>query len=66
MQEYLIQLSGYFITLFILLYTLLSFWAFVFKQEDNYKAIFIFQDLLMFAALLFCFMDISLVIRQKQ
>lgn len=66
MQEYLIQLSGYFITLFILLYTLLSFWAFVFKQEDNYKAIFIFQDLLMFAALLFCFMDISLVSRQKQ
>lgn len=66
MLQYISRLSGYFLLLFILLYTLLCFWAFVYKQEENYKAIYIFQNLLMFGVQLVCFYNLALESRQKK
>ena len=48
MELYITELSKYFITLFIALYTLECFLVFRFQDEERRKGIYIRQNLLMF------------------
>ncbi len=66
MQEYVIELSSYFIPMCIVLYTFLAFWSFAYRQEDHYKGIYIAQIFLIFAVQLLCFMNLALISRNKQ
>lgn len=66
MQEYIIELSGYFIPMCVVLYTFLAFWSFAYRQEDHYKGIYIAQNLLMFAVQLLCFVNLALISRDKR
>ncbi len=66
MQEYVIELSSYFIPMCIVLYTFLAFWSFAYRQEDHYKGIYIAQSFLIFAVQLLCFMNLALISRNKQ
>ena len=66
MQEYIIELSKYFISLLMVLYTLLSFLALRHKPEEHHKGFYAFQSLLIFAIQLLCFLNLALVSRNIQ
>ncbi|MBP3476564.1 MAG: FtsW/RodA/SpoVE family cell cycle protein [Lachnospiraceae bacterium] len=58
MELYITELSKYFITLFIALYTLECFLVFRFQDEEKRKGIYIRQNLLMFLVHFSCFLVI--------
>lgn len=58
MELYITELSKYFITLFIALYTLECFLVFRFKDEEKRSGIYIRQNLLMFLVHFSCFLVI--------
>ncbi|MCM1122708.1 MAG: FtsW/RodA/SpoVE family cell cycle protein [Eubacterium sp.] len=58
MELYITELSKYFITLFIALYTLECFLVFRFKDEESRSGIYIRQNLLMFLVHFSCFLVI--------
>lgn len=58
MELYITELSKYFITLFMALYTLTCFLAFRFPDEESRSGIYICQNLLMFLVHFSCFLVI--------
>ena len=58
MELYITELSKYFITLFIALYTLECFLVFRFQEEEKRKGSYIRQNLLMFLVHFSCFLVI--------
>jgi cell division protein FtsW (lipid II flippase) len=58
MELYITELSRYFITLFIALYTLECFLVFRHRDEERRSGIYIRQNLLMFLVHFSCFLDI--------
>ncbi len=58
MELYITELSKYFITLFIALYTLECFLVFRFQDEDKWRGSYIRQNLLMFLVHFSCFLVI--------
>ena len=61
MQEYVIELSKYFIAFFMVLYTASCFIPFGIRWEKKHRGVFILQDLLMFLVQVLCFLNLSLV-----
>lgn len=66
MQEYVVELSRYFITILMLCYTLTCFYAFRYREERERRRIYIFQQLLMVLIQVLCFLNLSLVGRDIQ
>ena len=60
MQQYITELSKYIIAALMVLYTLGSFVTLTCRGK-NYKAVYLIQNLLMFAVQLLMFMDMALV-----
>ena len=60
MQEYVIELSKYFIAFFMVLYTASCFYTFRYPTGEHHKGIFILQDVLMFLVQVLCFLNLSL------
>ena len=61
MQEYIIELSKYFITGAMVLYTLVSFYAFRYKKEQDRRGVCLVQNILMFLVQILCFLNLTLV-----
>ncbi len=61
MQEYIVELSKYFINILMVLYTLTSFWAFRYREEQERKGIYIVQNITMVLVQVLCFLNLSLV-----
>ena len=59
-REYVIELSKYFIALFMVLYTGSCFYTFRYPVGEYSKGIFILQNILMFLVQVLCFLDLSL------
>ena len=66
MQEYIIELSKYVISLLIAIYTLLSFLALRHLKGERGHGLYIVQDMLIFAVQLLCFLNLSLISRDYQ
>lgn len=60
MREYIVELSKYFIVIFMVLYTLSCFYMFRYREERERKKIYTFQNVLMFAVQLFAFFDLCM------
>lgn len=60
MQEYIIELSKYFIAICMTLYTYECFAVFRFKEEESRNGIYIRQNILMFFIQFFCFFSLSI------
>ena len=61
MQEYVIELSKYFIAFFMVLYTASCFYTFRYPVGEKHRGVFIIQGLLMFLVQVLCFLNLSLV-----
>ncbi len=60
MQEYIVELSKYFIAGFMVLYTLTCFYAFRYREEQDRKGVYMVQNILMFLVQVLCFMNLSM------
>lgn len=66
MQEYVIELSKYFIAIFMALYTYECFAVFRFREEGKRHGIYVRQRILLFLIQLLCFVDLTLVSGQLE
>ncbi len=66
MQEYIIELSKYFIAGAMVLYTLVSFYAFRYKREQDRRGVCLVQNVLMFTVQILCFLNLTLVSEDPQ
>lgn len=66
MQEYIVELSKYFIVAFMVLYTFSCFYAFRYRDERNRKKIYPVQNALMFLVQVFAFFDLCMETRDFQ
>lgn len=66
MQEYIVEISKYFITAFIAIYAFTCFYVFRYREEKRRKGIYIVQNLLMFLVQLFSFFDLAVVSKDIQ
>lgn len=66
MQEYIIELSKYLITILMAFYTFTCFYVFRYHEEERRRWIYILQNVLMFLVQLLCFLDLYLVSRDIQ
>lgn len=66
MQEYIVELSKYIINILMILYTLVSFYAFRYHREEDRKGVCIVQTVLMFAVQIMCFLVLTLVSKDMQ
>lgn len=66
MQEYIIELSKYFIAVFVVLYSLVSFLTLCYRREKKVQGIGAVQIVLMFLIQVLCFLDLTLVSRDAQ
>ncbi len=66
MQEYMIELSKYFITGAMVIYTFCSLAAFLYNSESERKVIYIVQNIVMFIVQILCFMNLYLVSMDMQ
>lgn len=66
MQEYVTELSKYFISTGMAIYTFFSFFAFRYQQEEQRKWISIVQNLSMFLLQLVCFFNLWIVSKDIQ
>lgn len=60
MQEYIIELSKYFINLLMILYTLTSFYAFRYRNEYERRGVYVVQTILIFLVQISCFLNLTL------
>lgn len=60
MQEYIAELSKYFITIFMAVYAFTCFFAFSFKDEEKRGWIYVVQNVLMFLVQTFSFLALSI------
>lgn len=61
MQEYVIELSKYFINILMILYTLTCFYAFRYREEQKRRGVYIVQNILMILVQVLCFLNLSMV-----
>ncbi len=66
MQEYIIELSKYFIAAFMILYTLVSLLALCQRKNGKTQGVSAVQTILMFLIQVLCFLDLTLVSRDVQ
>lgn len=66
MQEYIVELSKYFINILIILYTLTCFYAFRYKEEQERKGVSIVQNILMVSIQVLCFLNLAIVSKDIQ
>lgn len=66
MQEYIVELSKYFITICMAFYAFTCFYAFRYRGEEKRKGIYIVQNILMFLVQLLSFLDLSIVSKDVQ
>lgn len=66
MQEYILELSKYFITVCMLFYTFECFWVFRYRDEEDRKGSYVRQNIFMFLISLGCFVDLALVSRKME
>ncbi len=60
MQEYFIELSKYFITFFMVLYTAAGFYVFRYREESARRTVYLVQSGMMFAVQALCFLTLAL------
>jgi len=61
MQEYVIELSKYFINILMIVYTLTCFYAFRYRMEKERKGVYIVQTILMFLIQILSFVNLTMV-----
>ena len=61
MQEYFIELSKYFINIAMILYTLVSFYAFRYSKEYQRRGVCLAQNILMFLVQILIYVNLVLV-----
>lgn len=66
MQQYFVELSKYFIAVFIALYAFTCFYIFRYHEEDRRKRIYITQNILMFLIQALSFLTLTIVSRDIQ
>lgn len=66
MQEYIVELSKYIINILMILYTLVSLYAFRYCREEDRRGVCIVQTILMFVVQIFCFLVLTLVSKDMQ
>lgn len=66
MQEYILEVSKYFIAVCMLFYTFECFWIFRYRDEEDRKGAYMRQKLFLFLIQLVCFIDLALVSRDKR
>lgn len=66
MQQYVLELSKYFITVCMLFYTFESLFVFRYRDEEDRKGSYIRQNIFMFLIQLCCFVDLAVVSRKKE
>lgn len=66
MQEYILELSKYFIAVCMLFYTFECFWVFRYRDEEDQKGSYLRQNIFMFLIQLCCFVDLFLVSREME
>ncbi len=66
MQEYIVEISKYFIAIFMALYAFTCFFAFRFREEKQRKGIYVVQNILMFFVQLLSFFDLAVVSKDVQ
>lgn len=66
MQEYIVELSKYFINIMVILYTLTCFYAFRYQTEHERRGIYIVQNIIMVLMLGLCFVHLSIVSEEIQ
>ena len=62
----MIELSKYFITFFMVLYTASCFYSFRYPVGEDHRSVFILQDILMFLVQVLCFLNLSLASKNFQ
>lgn len=66
MQEYIVELSKYFIAIFMAFYAFTCFYAFRYREEEKRRGIYIVQNIIMFLVQALSFLDLSIVSRDVQ
>lgn len=66
MQEYIVEISKYFITIFMAIYAFTCFFAFRYRDEKKRKGIYILQNVLMFLIQIFSFFDLAVLSKDIQ
>lgn len=66
MQEYIVELSKYFINFLMIVYTLVSFFALVRSKEEKRRGVCMVQTALMFLMQILCFLNLTLVSKDMQ
>ena len=61
MQEYIIELSRYFIVIFMALYTVSCFYLFRYREEPRRSWVYVFQNVMMFLVQILGFLNLSLI-----
>ncbi len=61
MQEYIVELSKYFITICMAIYAFTCFFAFRYREENRKKGVYVVQNIMMFLVQVFSFLDLSIV-----
>ena len=66
MQEYIVEISKYFITFFMAIYAFTCFYAFRYREEQRRKGIYATQVGLIFLVQVFSFFDLAVVSKEYQ
>lgn len=66
MQEYIVELSKYFINIMVILYTLTCFYAFRYQTEHERRGVYIVQNIIMVLMLGLCFVHLSIASEEIQ
>ena len=66
MQEYVVELSKYFINILMVIYTLTCFYAFRYQGEQERRGIYLVQNILMVLVQVLCFLNLTLVSEDTQ
>lgn len=66
MLEYIVEISKYFITAFIVMYAFTCFYALRYHEEKRRSGIYIAQNILMFLVQVFSFFDLAVVSKDYQ
>lgn len=66
MQEYIVELSKYFIAVLMAIYTFTCFYAFRYREEERRRGIYITQNILMFLIQAISFVNLTVVSKDIQ
>ena len=66
MQEYIVEISKYFITFFMAIYAFTCFYAFRYREERKRRGIYAVQVIMIFLVQLFSFFDLAVISKDYQ